>query len=319
MLRRTPLLVRTGLSAIALLATGLLLRADDPPAPTPPPGYKVIYQDTGDGKKAPIFVQDQFDPLRHAGNIGADPLDHQKVFSETNPESNKTFLPGEANGLDKVAAGSQQTFDTRVYNSTAPTRVYNLGSKNTFQTGSYSNMKAATGYDQTFGTKSASPDLDRASTAFAPLGSPDQNRTAPIDQKTYPTYASPEQDLKFTGPEADAIHKHLTKLSNGQTLVQDIPDRPLTIDEVKNLINHGFKPNLSQPPAPASKPLNDPNFQPEPLRIEPTAADDAPMAPGATPTTPPPGHKDEDDANDPVPSPGTMADPPENAEPLPKK
>jgi hypothetical protein len=89
----------------------------------------------------------------------------------------------------------------------------------------------------------------------------------------------------------------------------------LSVDEVRALINHGFKPDLSEPAAPASKPLNDPNYQPEPLRIEPTSADDA------LPVPPAPGmHKvQDDDSNDPVPSPGTMAEHPEDAQSLPKK
>ena len=310
MLRRFPLVVPACLSAIALLATAPLLRADDPPAPTPPPGYKVIYHDVGGGKRMPILVQNQPDPLRHA-NLGSDPLDPQKVFSETNPDANKTFLPGNAAGLDKSAGlDTQQTFPTKVYDTSGPASVYNFGSKSTFHTTAYAGTKSAAGYDQVFPTKSAPPDLDEATSAFAPMGAAEQNRTAPINARAEEVFASPDADKKFTGPEEDARHNHLKKLSNGQMLIENIPDRPLSIDEVKDLINHGFKPDLSQPPPAASKPLNDSDYQPEPLRIEPTSADDAPTSTQKV--------KD-DDANDPVPSPGTMADPPENSEPLPNK
>lgn len=313
MSRRIPLLIH--LSAIPLLATGFLLRADDPPDATkPPPGYKVVYQDMG-GRKVPIFVKDQLDPLRHAGNVGLDPLDPQKVFSETNPESNKTFKPADVDVNKSADLGTHDNFTTKVYDNTGPSNVYNLGSKSTYHTTSFDGAKSAAGYNQAYATKNAPTDLDQADSAFAPIGNSEQNRTAPIDAHTYDTYAAPDADKKFTGPEEDARHKHLTKLTNGQTLVEDLPDRPLTVDEVRNLIDHGFKPNLSEPAAPASRPLNDPNYQPEPLRIEPTTPDDAPQVAPSTST-----HKvQDDDANDPVPSPGTMAEHPEDNQPLPSK
>jgi hypothetical protein len=315
--QRYRLFVRTGFSAIALVAMGLLLRADDPSAPKPPPGYRVVYQDNGNGGKTPVFVKDQFDPLRHAGNVGFDPLDHQKVFSETNPQSNKTFMPGDAAGLDKSSGiNPQENFATKVYDTTGPGSVYNLGSKSTFRTASYEGAKTAAGYDQSFATKSAPPELDQASSAFAPIGAAERNQAAPVEARTYDTYASPEQNKDFSGPEAEALHRRAkpgTPIDGDLQVIGQIPNRPLSVDEVKNLINHGFKPDLSEPAAPASKPLNDPDYQPEPLRIEPPAADDSTPAPG--------NHKvQDDDANDPVPSPGTMAEPPpENSEPLPKK
>jgi hypothetical protein len=313
--RRTPLLVRTSLAAVALLAAGLFLRGDDtstPPAPKPPPGYKVLYHDVG-GKKVPIFVKQQLDPLRHAGGIGFDPLDPQKVFSESNPESNKTFIPAAASGVDKSAdLNTQEAFATKVYDTTGPGSVYNLGSKSTYQTASYNGTKAAAGYDQSFATKSVSPELDQAASAFAPIGASGQNLTAPVGAKTYDTFASPEEDKKFTGPEEEASHNHLKRLSNGQILIEDIPDRPLSIDEVRDLINHGFKPDFTKPAVPDDKALNDPDYQPEPLRIDPPE--------DATPVPPAGTHKvQDDDANDPVPSPGTMAEHPENTEPLPSK
>ncbi len=311
MSRRIPLLIR--LSATALLAMGSLLRADDPPAPKPPPGYKVVYQDMG-GRKVPIFVKNQADISNAVRRYGDDPLDPEKVFSETNPESNKTFKPANVDVNKSADLGAQDNFTTKVYDNTGPSNVYNLGSKSPYRTASFDGAKSAAGYNQAYATKNAPPDLDQADSAFAPIGNSEQNRTAPIDARTYQTYAAPQQDQKFTGPEEDARHKHLTRLTNGQLLVEDIPDRPLTVDEVRNLIDHGFKPNLSAPAPPESRPLNDPNYQPEPLRIEPTAPDDA----SPPPTTATPKVQD-DDANDPVPSPGTMAEHPEDTQPLPKK
>jgi hypothetical protein len=315
--RRITLLIC--LSCVVLLATGILVRADDPPAPTPPPGSKVVYQDTGGGNRVPIFVKDQLDPLRHAGNIGDDPLDHQKVFSETNPESHKTFNSGNLGGVDKSAdLGNQKTFPTKVYGDTGPSSVYNLGSKSTYHTASYDGTKAAAGFNQAYATKDAPADFNHADSAFAPIGSSEQNRTAPIDAKTYATFASPDANKDFTGPEADIMHQRAkpgAQIDGDLQKLGEIPYRPLSIDEVRALINHGFKPNLSEPAAPASRPLNDPNYQPEPLRIEPTSADDALPVPPASGM-----HKvQDDDTNDPVPSPGTMAEHPEDGQALPSK
>ncbi len=45
--------------------------------------------------------------------------------------------------------------------------------------------------------------------------------------------------------------------------VSDIPNRPLTVDEVRGLINHGLKPDTAAPPGMPSKAINDPNYKPE--------------------------------------------------------
>jgi hypothetical protein len=321
--RPTPLLARISLTVLTLVAAGLLLRADDPAATasalTPPPGYKLVYHDIG-GKKVPLFVKNQLDMSGLVRRMEDDPLDHQKAFSAASALGNKTFLvPGSGNW--NQTAGTDG-FVTKVYDTTQSASVYNLGSKSTYRTSSYDGLKAVAGYDQSFATKTADVGQDQnAAAQFAAIGAPDpdQSRAVPIPPTPYPASDAPyaDADKTFQGPEEDARHRHLTRLKNGQLLVEQIPDRPLSIDEVKNLINHGFKPNTDQPAPPASKPLNDPNYQPEPIRIEPTSADDAPPSPASTPSVT--GHKDDDDANDPVPSPGTMAEPPENSEPLPSK
>ena len=277
------------------MAASPLIHADDP-KPTVPPGYKLKYVEAG-GKKMPILVKDQLDPLRNVTDT-TDPLDHQKVFSETNLMANKTFNSGVSVNWNK-SADMKPDFETKVYNSTGPTSVYNLGTKSTFQTAAFAGGRDATGYNRSFATSTA--DVGQNETAaFAAIGSPDQDRTAPINAKAIDKFSSPMANKLYMTRKADGVHHNEGELGNGTSLSQ-LPDRPLTIDEVGNLINHGFKPDTSEPPPPASKPLNDPGYQPEPLRIEPTEAE--------TPT--PKGGKD-DDADDPVPSPGTMA------EPLPK-
>ena len=294
--------------ALALAATPLL-HADDPPAITAPPGYKVVYHDMGNGTRMPILVKEEASDSNLHSELGDDPLDHQKVFSETNAMANKTFAGADTSAWDKSSSMSNNTdaIGDKVYNNTQPTSVYDVGSKSTFNVATYDGVKSAPGADSTFVTKTADTGNNEASSEFAAIGASEQNQSSPIGDKAYAVSADAMADKTFQGPEEEARHRHLKIASNGQLLINSLPDRPLSIDEVKSLINHGFTPNLSQPPPPASKPLNDPNYQPEPLRIEPTK-----------PETPPPAantHVDDDDKDDPVPSPGTMADP----GPLPNK
>jgi len=293
------------------LADSVCLFGDDS-EPKPPPGTHVVYEEVG-GKKVPIFVKDQYDFGRIGRKVGDDPLDPQKVFSETNAAQNKAFKPADFNINKSSDLGNQDNYVTKVYGNTAPTSVYNLRDKPTYPTASFDGAKSAAGYNQTFATKGAPANLDQAS-QFAPIGAQsEQNRKAPIDARPYATYAAPQANKDYAGPEAEIIRKQVKPgrpIDGDLQQLTEIPNRPLTIDEVRNLINHGFKANLDEPPAPASKPLNDPNYQPEPLRIEPPV-DDAPSAAA---------HKVlDDDANDPVPSPGTMAEHPEDSQPLPKK
>ena len=144
----------------------------------------------------------------------------------------------------------------------------------------------------------------------------DAGSCAPIDARTYDTFASPEANKEYGGPEADIIRQRVKpglQIDGDLQKLTEIPNRPLTVDEVRALINHGFKPDFTKPAAPDNKALNDPDYQPEPLRIDPP--EDATPAPPAAAA-----HKvQDDDTNDPVPAPGTMAEHPEDSEPLPSK
>jgi len=303
-LRGTSLLVWTGLTAAAFLAASPLIRADDPSAPTPPPGTKLVYANVG-GKKVPVFVKNQLDMSHIVHRMEDDPLDHQRAFSAANPMANKSFLSGSGSGWDK-SAQMKDAYVTRPYAPDQPANSTYTG-RTAFPTASIAGGHTVAAYDKNFATKAAHAGQDEAAAAFAAIGSSEQNRTAPIDTREVDTFAAPMANKTFQGPEEDARHKKLTRVGNGQILIQDLPDRPLTIDEVRDLINHGFKANTSEPPPPASKPLNDPDYQPEPLRIEPTESE-----------VPAPRNVKDDDKDDPVPSPGTMAEPPENSQPLPK-
>ncbi len=286
--------------ALTLVATGPLLRADDPPASSD--GYKIVPIHAG-SKTVPFRVKDQPDALAHASF--PDELDPRRAFSATNPLANKSFsLPSTSflPGNSHLKSRDQDAFITKAYddNEASPSSPH-PDTHATFPTSAAASTRNAAGFDRSYPTSGVDAGQSRAAW-FASVTSPDQNRTAALAAGTISTPVSPLADKTFQGTEAGALHRHLTRLDNGQMLVTELPNRPLTIDEVRDLINHGFKPNTDVKPEEPSKPLNDPNYKPVPLRDTPAPPED-------------------DDANDPVPAPGTMSAPPappENSEPLPQ-
>jgi hypothetical protein len=303
---RPPLIFWIPLIAITWVTTGRLLPADDQPAS--PDGYKTVPVDVG-GKTLPVRVKEESDPYKNVSSSDSSgKYDPERIFSTTSPMADKTFsLPSNSvspGGAD-FKNSTQNTFITKPYafDSSAPSAP-NLNNKVSFPaTSAYS--RNAAGFDKSYATSSA--DAGQNQTAlFASATSPDQGRTAVLGGQTTSTFASPLANKTFQGEAADAAKRHLSRLKNGQILITDLPSRPLTIDEVRDLINHGFEPNTDVKPEEPSKPLNDPNYQPKPLRIEPS-----PNAPSPT---------SDDDKDDPVPPPGTMAAPPapENSQPLPQ-
>ena len=302
-----PLIFWIRLIAVIFVTTGRLLHADDQPASSD--GYKTVPVTVG-GKTIPIRVKEAGNPFKNVSSPNStgkyDP--EQYSFSTTSSMADKTFSPP-SDPISKSNSDyknpDQNTFITKTYalDPSAPTAP-NLNTKASFPTTSaYS--RNTTGFDRSYTTSSANAGQTRTA-VFASATSTDQGRTALLGSQTTSTFASSLAGKTFQGPEADAVHHHLTKLSNGQMLVTDLPNRPLTIDEVRDLINHGFKPNTDVKPEEPSKPLNDPNYQPKPLRDMPALDRSAPAG--------------DDDKNDPVPPPGTMAAPPapENSEPLPQ-
>lgn len=296
-----PLIFWTRLIAVTFVTTGRLLFADDPPASSD--GYKTVPVAV-DGKTIPIRVRESDDPFKNVSSSGSTgKYDPARIFSSTSSMANKSFsLPSDS--FSKSNADfkdrDQNTFITKAYapDASSPSAP-NLDTKASFPTATGYNRNAA-GFDKSYITSNA--DAGQTRTALlASSTSTDQNRTALVGSQTFSTAASPLAGKTFQGPEAGAVHQHLTKMDDGRIFISDLPNRPLTIDEVRNLINHGFKPNTDIKPEEPSKPLNDPDYKPEPLR-------DAP-SPGA-----------DDDKNDSVPPPGTMASPqtPENSEPLPQ-
>jgi hypothetical protein len=298
MSQATSLIFWAGLMTATLVAPALLLHADDAPASSD--GYRIVPV-TVNGHTVPIKVRDS-DPFKNVKATNtSDKYDPQSLnFGASSSMANKKFdSPG--NALSQGDTGDQhQTFLTKPYsdNNSAPSAP-DLHTKATYPTKTSYN-KSASDSDKSFGTKRDS-NQDRTA-LLAKADSDDQNHTALLNSKPIDTPAATIANKTFEGPEADAVHRRLTKTDDGKMAVSDLPDRPLTIDEVKNLINHGFKPNTNaKPEEESSKPLNDPAYKPEPLRESPTPVGD-------------------DDKNDAVPPPGTMAapQPPENSEPLPQ-
>jgi len=290
------------LIAVTFVTAGRLLHADDQPASSD--GYKTVPVTVGD-KTVPIRVKEAGDPFKNVSSSNSTgKYDPQRIFSATSSMADKKFsLPSDSisKSNSDFKNRDQNTFITKTYvaDASSPTAP-NLNTKANFPTtGSYA--RNAIGFEKSYPTSNADAGQTRTA-ALASATSTDQGRTATLSPQAVNTSASPLAEKTFQGPEADATHHHLTKLDNGQILITDLPSRPLTIDEVRELINHGFKPNTDIKPEESSKPLNDPNYKPEPLRDTPSPSVD-------------------DDKNDPVPSPGTMAAPhtPENSEPLPQR
>ncbi len=297
-----PVIFSTRLIAVIFVMTGRLLHADDQPASSD--GYKTVMLNIG-GKPTPVRIKEPGAPSKNVSSTNPtskyDP--EQYSFSTTSSMANKTYsLPSNSLSTSNsdFANRDQGTVITKAYipDASSPTAP-NLNAKAGFSTASGYDRNAA-GFDKNYSTSSADAEQSRTA-ALASATSTDQGRTATLGPRTTSTSASPLAGKTFQGSEADAARRRLTKMDNGQMLVTDLPNRPLTIDEVRDLINHGFKPNTDVKPEEPSKPLNDPNYKPEPLRDTPSPGSD-------------------DDKNDPVPPPGTMATPqaPENSEPLPQ-
>jgi hypothetical protein len=209
-------------------------------------------------------------------------------------------------GADYNKKSDQNSFITKPYSLDTGSSVRDADSKSNFATSS-AYTPSATGYDKNFATSTADAGQSQAS-VLASSTAAEQGRAAELGGQTTSTYASPMGDKIFNGDEAAASKRHLTRLKTGQMLVEELPDRPLTIDEVRDLLNHGFKADTDvKPQGEPSKALDDPDYKPQPLRDTPN------------PTVP----ASDEDKDDPVPPPGTMsaplAPPPENAQSLPQR
>ena len=284
--------------AVTFVTSAPLLLADDPA--TAPDGNRIVPVTVG-GHTLPIEVRDS-DPYKNVTTPKSsgkyDPLSLN--FSASSSMANKKFDSTVNSFSQSNTVDQHQSFVTKAYSDdgAAPTAP-NLHTKAAYSDNAGFH-KTASDTDKGYATRA---DASQDQTALlAKTNSDEQNHTALLKAKPIDTPAATIGDKTFEGSEADAMHRHLSRTTDGKIAISDLPDRALTIDEVKNLINHGFKPNTEAKPEEQSKPLNDPARELEPLRVAPAPATD-------------------DDKNDAVPPPGTMAapQPPENSEPLPKQ
>jgi hypothetical protein len=287
----------------ALFAGGAAAGADDAPAVVARPGYKIVMVHSG-ARTIPVQVKDTSDPFRNVKSSATTPgkYDPSRVFSATSSMADKSFNMSSNAFANRTFDTSQENhFVAKSYDDTAawtqPTTATSY--RSAFFT------RPAADTDRTFAATRAEP-VNRAVLADAADTSADRARQAALGGPAVPE--SYPQDTRFAkqylGPAAQHVPPGVEIKENvALNGVGQIPNRPLSVDEVRDLINHGTKPNFDQPPPEASKPLNDPNHVPEPLRDDPN---------------PSAGNHADEDKDDAVPSPGTMAGP-EVSEPLPQK
>jgi hypothetical protein len=288
--------------AAGLVAAGIPVHADDP-KPTAPPGYKMVPIHLAGGHTSYIEVKE-------AANNGSDSTPNGSGFNMTSSMANKTFLPTGGSGQDSAYQDKvQDSFATKSYFPANDTDHAMPGLHDAGETKSYSAYsRAADGFDKSFQTTAAD---EQAKSSSLDLKKADESdRTASMGGQDIKKFAYNDSDKTYTGPETRAVQRDLDRLNQGLESLKDLPDRPLTIDEVRALIDHGVKPNLDEKPAAPSKPLNAPDYTPD-------------AAPAPLRNSVQPGHlKDDND----LMTPGAVSHPdqvvpdpaPENAEPLPQ-
>jgi hypothetical protein len=306
----SSLLFWTRLIAVCFVTTGRLLHADDQPPSSD--GYKTVPVTVG-SKTIPVRVQEGGDPLKNVSSSSATgKYDPERLFSTTSSMANKTFSPP-SDSISKTSSvfksGDQNTFITKPYAFDPSTpSAPNLNTKVSFPTTS-AYGRNATGFDKGYITSTADAGQNRPALFASSTVSPDLNHAAVLGGPDKPEVLAtdPMANKQYLGPGAQHVPDNIAIKDNVVlSRMSGLPNRPLSIDEVRNLINHGFTPDTDVKSTEPSKPLNDPNYKPEPLRISPAQDQAAPTG--------------DDDKNDPVPPPGTMAAPqaPENSEPLPQ-
>ena len=160
---------------------------------------------------------------------------------------------------------------------------------------------------KTFATSSSSLAQNKDA-VFANKTSSFANQSAVLDGSKKAPFSgtSDLNDKTFSDPEMKHVRRDPYSAGNGLDVERlvDLPNRPLTIKEVRNLINHETIPHLDEKADDDIKALNDPEYEPP-----------APLQ-DYRPKPLPPEEKDNS-----LPSPGMMATPtppPENTQPLPK-
>ena len=294
--------------AAGFLATGLSVHADD--KPIAPPGYKMVPVALGGGHTGYVEVKE----AATAGSPDSTP--NNSGFNMTSPMANKTFMPdGDSGNASSDQDKMQGTFVTKSYfgkgDDSSDQSMPGLHDEVPVKSdNSYS--RRADGFDQSYQTSAANEQ-----TKASPLGSQkatESDQTASMGSHETQTFAYNDSDKAYTGPETRDVKHDLDRMNQGLESLKDLPDRPLTVDEVRALINHGVKPDFDEKPAAPSQPLNAPDYTPE-----------AAPAPMREPVQP--GHlKDANDADTDLSVPGAVSHPdqtvpdpaPENSQPLPQ-
>jgi hypothetical protein len=292
---------RTHFMAVALLLAGQFLHADDKVSDSD--GSKQVPIKVG-GKTTYIKVQQQPELSQHR-NWSTSPDKYNPMafdLGRTSSLANKHFDAKDTSFAQSNHSFQQQAFPTKSYSIDDKSRSnLNPDTKASTHTTTVYDRNAS-GFDKSFATTSSDA-VENKNALFAANASDYQGRTAVVgSQQINTSIAFPLANKSYQGPEADSTRHDLDEVNNGLSRMSGLPNRPLTIDEVRNLINHDAKPDTNSKPAPASKPLNDPDYKPVPSPAPPAV----------------------DDGNsDLAPSPGMAAasaapQPPENSEPLPR-
>jgi len=274
------------------------LHADDA-KPVVPPGYEL--KKIGEGY---MLVHKEFKASKNTigthspGKYDPSTLD----LNTTSSLANKSFSSGPSTLSKSDRSAQQQSYFAKPYsldnkNSTMP----NLNGKASTETASAYD-RHATDSDKSFGTTGSDMTQNKKA-LFAANTSDYQNRPAAMEKKAEGFNTEPTVDVQkqYLGPGAQKVPKDIVIKENiVLTRMSGLPNRDLTIDEVRNLLNHDFKPDTAAKPETESKPMNDPDYKPVPLRAPPVPAED-------------------ESDNLVPPSPGAMAAPPENTEPLPQR
>ncbi len=287
---------------VILLTSGRVLHADGPTQPTSPNSDnqpKTVKLQNG----ATLKVQDAPDPGKNLHIPQSQNYDPRNFsMNQTSSFANKSFS-ADSLALSKKTYQTPDNFSTKTYGNTGATGSTSQLEKSSYNTSSYNGSHGDTQFGKSYTTTASTMDHDK-STQFAST-SADQNHTSSFSGKSSDVYSS-NMSKQYIGPGAQHVPDGMVKENKVIDHVSDLPNRPLSIDEVRGLINHGFKPDTTVAPGESSKALNDPNYKPE-------ASPDVPE-------TTVPAHPVDDGKNvDLLPSPGTMSEtPPENSAPLPQ-
>jgi hypothetical protein len=279
--------VRHGLCLLLAVTAGMAALCADDKAPVAPPGYHNVPFETGSGTSY-IQVKDTADAFAH---VRSDEQSDKYSLNQTSPLSHQSYDMGTAVPLEsRTARTDAPQFMTKSYFSgggdntahgTAEqdskwTRTFDPGPKRADMSKPFITAKADLG-DKTAGEANSTSEY--------------AGKTARLGAPGVKVFASSLGEKTYSGREAEAVKRDLVQMNDGMEGLKDLPNRPLTIDEVRALINHGIKPETEEKPAEPSKPLNDPDYTPDaapaPLRDAPV--DDTHLKSVDDDLIPPPG------------------------------